>query len=273
MNVERRTLLVATAAVLVLLVLAVLAWLLLAGSRAPAKLRAGRNAAVGTNLALDLRYKYSTRVFTPAPYDSRAEFPLRLDALGGGGRTPFSLYGKRISGMGRMLAKEPAPLLYDFVGQQSDSMFTESYKLEQLAQPVYEDAHIGGRLGLHQRLAYKPGSEAQEWPGYFPDTVKAGPQAFIEGWTFFTEDDLFFFYAISPAPLSDAQRSACLQVLNSLQFNAVAGPGGKAGAEQGTEQPESVGTAGDQGSASGEAEDSAGTAAGPDSAHDAADGP
>ena len=158
-SAERRALLIATAAVLVLLVLAALAWLLLAGSRAPAKLRAGRHAAVGTNLALDVRYKYSTRVFTPAPYDGWAEFPLRLDALGGGGRDSFSLYGKRISGLGRMLAKEPAPLLYDFVGQQSDAMFTESYKLEQVGQPVYEDARIGGRLGLHQRLAYKLGQE------------------------------------------------------------------------------------------------------------------
>jgi hypothetical protein len=220
-----RTVLITIAAMLALLLVAGLAWVLLAGGGARGVGMPAGSAALASNPALNVRFHYNARVFTPALYNGHAEFPLQLDAPGGGDAPPFSFYGKRLGGLGRMLGKEPEPVLYDYAGQLSDSMFADSYGLEQAAAPHYEDARIGGRLALHQVLAYRKG-QAAHWPEFFPAAMEQSQEANIEGWTLFTQDDLFYFYAISPLPLAPSQRAACLALLNSMQFNAIqeAGP-------------------------------------------------
>lgn len=221
MSSGRRTALLAAAGVLLLLLLGALAWVLLAGGgrRGP---RIGGAPAQAANPALNVRFTYSTRYFSLAPYNGRAEFPLRLDAIAQDGASPFTLFGKRLGGLGRMLGKDPAPMLYDFAGQQSDSMFSDNFGLQPLQEPRYEDAEIGGKLALHQVLSYRRAGDAP-WPEFFPPVMQSASEAYIEGWTLFTADDLFYFYAIGPAPLEPVQRSACLGVLNSLKFNAVQG--------------------------------------------------
>jgi hypothetical protein len=205
------------AGVLALLVIAAGLYVVLApGLRQVAGVRL-RGRLQGTNPALDVRYSYDSGVFTPAPYDSRAEYPMQLDS------TDFSFYGKRIRGLGTMLGKEPGGVLYDFVGSEHFSGFEEYYKLVPAGEPHYEDAQIGGKLGLHQVAQYDAGP-GSIWPVYFPrDFVgKGAPQtAYVEGWAVFTADDLFFFQAVSVKPLDSSQRQACQQVMDSLKFNAV----------------------------------------------------
>ena len=58
-----------------------------------------------TNLALDVRYDYALGGLEPAPFDDRAEYPLRLDAA------EWSFYGKRIQGLQPMLAKDQIAML------------------------------------------------------------------------------------------------------------------------------------------------------------------
>jgi len=192
----------------------------------------------GTNLALDVRYSYDPSLLTPAPFISRAEYPLRLDGQ------DFSFYGKRIRGLGKMLVKDPAPLLYDFVGSQHMESFEEWFGLELVQDPLYEDAEIQGKLGLHQQYIYRRTAHSRGWPTYFPDCVTGGGSgaaadnagdslsgrlaanrgseyAYVEGWALFTADDLFFFQAVSPEELTDAERQACLDVLNSMQFDVL----------------------------------------------------
>lgn len=219
MSPMRRYVLIGPAIVLVLLFAAAMFWLLQPGGGNRSAAPAGR-LAVASNPALNLRFKYNTALFALAPFNSRAEFPLRLDARDDSAAAGFSFYGKRLGGLGQMLAKDPGPVLYDFTGQLSDAMFAESYGLLPGDPPRYEDAEIGGRLALHQMLQFKL-DPANQWPGYFPAAVKLGTVVYIEGWTLITNDDLFFFYALSPIPLQDTQRAACEQVLNSLQFNAI----------------------------------------------------
>jgi hypothetical protein len=216
---RRRTGLLLTAGLMALLLLAALCWLLFARGSAPGG-RVGGNPAQGTNPALNVRFAYSTRYLALAPYNGRAEFPLRLDAVAQNGISPFSFYGKRLGGLGRMLGKDPAPMLYDFAGQQSDSMFIDNYGLKPLHDPYYEDAKIGGKLALHQQLSFSR-EESASWPVFFPPSLKPATEVFIDGWTLFTADDLFYFYAIGVKPLEPEQRNACLGVLNSLKFNAV----------------------------------------------------
>jgi len=218
---RRGLILLVSGGVMLIVVLAAL-WLIL-GRTGGGPQRVLRRLATATNPALDVRYSYDAGVFTPAPYDGHADYPLRLNSPAGPAFPAFSFYGKRIRGLGRMLAKEPGPILYDFVGQENDSAFEQWYGLKPLSPPKYEDARLGGKLGLHQKLEYGkvPGKSA--WPLYFPDSVKAGDKVYIEGWTLFSKDDLFFFYAVSPEPLGTAQRNACLIVLNSLKFGAVLG--------------------------------------------------
>lgn len=243
----RRTLLIAAAALL-LAVVVVAAFVLL---RAPAgeTRQPPPDPVTGTNLALDVRLIYDAHVFIPAPFDDRAEYPLRLDADG------FSFYGKRIRGLGRMLTKDPAPLLYDFVGSQHVESFEQWFGLEPVGEPLYEDATIGGALGLHQQLTYRKTAKSRGWPSYFPPAVVAprGEQAeaepdgsyaggmarstgvdvaWIEGWALFTANDLFFFQAISAQPLTEEQRGACTAMLDSMEFDVLLAP-----PEQPAEEP------------------------------------
>ncbi len=215
----RRTGLLLAAGVLALGLIGALLWLLLAGGGRRGPSVSGPSAQA-TNPALNVRFSYSTRHFTLAPYNGRAEFPLRLDAVALDGVSPFGLYGKRLGGLGRMLGQDPAPMLYDFAGAQSDAMFIDNYGLKPLHDPRYEDAKIGGKLALHQQLSFSREASAP-WPVFFPPALQSATEAYIEGWTLFTADDLFYFYAVSAKPLEDGPRHACLGVLNSLEFNAV----------------------------------------------------
>lgn len=202
----------------VLVVLALLAVLLLVfGPRFGGSGGARRGGLSGSNPALDIRYKYDPQLFTPAPFVANEEFPLRLDATG------FSFYGKRVQGLGAMLAKAPGPLLYDFVGSQQADAFELWYRLKPVGQPLYEDATLGQRLALHQVFTYELGGEDSFWPEYFPETVKLQDKAYLEGWALFSDEDLFFFYAVAMRPLTTEQRAGCLRVLNSLEFNALLG--------------------------------------------------
>ncbi|MBN2081351.1 hypothetical protein JW859_03995 [bacterium] len=234
---KTRTILLAAAAVLMLLVLV---FVFLFSPLNPIKQRAqAARLAEGTNLGLDVRFTYNADLLTPAPFDARAEYPLRLDG------DTFSFYGKRIRGLGAMLERDPAPLLYDFVGSQHVEAFEQWFGLEQLGEPLYEDAQIGGRLGLHQVMVYQRTAQSRGWPSYFPKSVtEQGEQeapataeevvdrlavqsgvevAYIEGWVLFTDSDLFFFQAISPRKLSGAERQACTDLLDSMQFDVLLG--------------------------------------------------
>lgn len=200
---------------------------------------------VATNLTLDIRFGFDPSVFAAPSHDPRAEYPLRLDAEG------WSFYGKRIGGLGRLLAKDPAPLLYDFVGSQHMENLERYYGLVPVGEPVYADVKIGGRLGLHQQLIYRRTAESRGWPSYFPRSVTGGrptaefqsieeyrqrsiesqlainggaETAYIEGWALFTENDLFFFMAVSPAELTAGQRTACMDVLDSMRFDVLLAP-------------------------------------------------
>jgi hypothetical protein len=229
-------------------------WLL---SQGASNIIAGPRAH-GTNPALDVRFQYDPRVLEPAPYSSSAEFPLQLNAA------DWSFYGKRIRGAGDMLAKDPGPMLYDFVASQQDDVFGSWYKLKLEGKPMYEDARLQRRLGVHTVTVYNRAPESRGWPAYFPASVtgeteegnsadlnykpdtkskevlsdsteeqivrsiaKAGGEsrAVVEGWALYTEHDLFFFYAIAPKPLSEKQRNAAIAVINSMQFDAVLGSG------------------------------------------------
>jgi hypothetical protein len=209
----RRSLLLALSGLALLALIAALGWLLI-GSGGGFH---ARSLSSGSNAALDVRYSYDNVLFQATPYVGNAEFPLQLDAKAGKSAQPFSLYGKRIRGLAKLLKKDPTAMLFDFIGQQNDSVFEEWYKLKPLKKPDYEDVTIQRKLGLHQRLVYAKGN--MEWPPYFPAGVKQGDKVHIEGWTFFSDKDLFFFYAIAAEPLTPRSRAACLAVMNSLKFN------------------------------------------------------
>lgn len=219
-----------TAVALVVILAVAVIWLLTAeiGGGGPG----GRtDLRTGTIPALDLRYGYDQAVFTPAPYDGRAEFPLRLDAAG------FSFYGKRIRGAGLLLEQTPQSQLYDFVGTEDAEVFETYYGLKRTFEK-YEDARIGGKLALHTRLTFEYTELSVGWPSYFPDNVKAGKTAHLEGWALFSAEDLFYFYAVASQPLTDGQRAACTEVLNSLEFNALLGGGEPQTEQRAPEQTE-----------------------------------
>lgn len=242
----RRWMLVGAAAVLLLAVILIMLVLFAPGSRG---IRGSfAKQAEATNLELDVRFSYDPSLLTPAPFDSRAEYPLRLDG------EHFSFYGKRIRGLGKFLVKEPAPLLYDFVGSQHMESFEQWFGLELMEEPVYEDAQLGGHLGLHQLYIYRRTEKSKGWPIYFPDCVTAAgvdedPEdnqtvsgrlaadsgadiAYIEGWALFSPNDLFFFQAVSPAKLTEEQRQACLDIMDSMQFDVLLSPSPAAESDQ-----------------------------------------
>ncbi|MCC7478294.1 hypothetical protein IT575_07515 [bacterium] len=210
----------------VLLLALIGAVLLLARQGNGSARNASRRLSSGSNLALDLRYSYDAQFLQPGEYDGAAEFPLRLDGA------EFSFYGKRIRGAGKILAREPGPVLYDFVGSQHTEVFEFWYKLEPEGEPKYEDAQLQGRLALHQSMKYKLGPDSRGWPRYFPDSLRGSLQpdgsrsggadtAHIEGWVLFGSEDLYFFYAIGPRELSESERVAMVALINSMQFNAL----------------------------------------------------
>ena len=172
--------------------------------------------ATGTNPTLDIRFKYDPAVLSPAPHDSRAEYPLQLDGQGWG------LYGKRIRGLGAMLETIPGPLLYDYVASQHADTYEDWYKFEMLEEE-YEDTTIGGRPAVHCTWVFGRTADSRDWPGYFPDAVKAGEQVHMQGWSVFSNNDLFFFYTFSSEPIGDADLGAVVDLLNSLEYGALFG--------------------------------------------------
>lgn len=216
-----RAVLLVLAAVLAVAVVALGAWIMLGGSGTGAGSgKPGRAQLLSaTNPALDVRYEYDAGVFSPADYDAKAEYPLHLRGDG------FDFHGKRIRGVGRMLAQDPGGMLYDFVGVEHMESLEQYYKLRLVGDPVYEDAQIAGRLGLHQQYRFEATADSR-WPQYFPPEyqLKNPPDtAYVEGWAVFTSEDLFFFQAVSVDPLTPEQRKACMDVMDSMQFGAVLG--------------------------------------------------
>lgn len=178
-----------------------------------------RRLLSAVNPTLNVRYRYDSQVFTPAAFDPLGEFALRLNGRAESTAGPrFAFYGKRIEGIGDLLGKEPAPILYDFVGSQYTAEFEESFGLRLLDEPQYEDFELHGALGLHQLLRYARES-GQRWPAWFPGGLVEEQEATVEGWVFFHGSDLFYFYAVSAAPLNEAERAACLAVLQSMEFD------------------------------------------------------
>jgi hypothetical protein len=211
MSTRRPTLLIA-ASILLLVLAAAITWLLTHGAAGGYR---AKKPMTASNPALNVRFTYDASVFKPAPYDGRAEFPLRLDA------DTFSFYGKRIRGIGTFLAREPGPMLYDFVGTQHEDVFTY-YRLEPVGETRYEDADLGGELGLHTTATYRQVDASIGLPGYFPAAVQEGSEFTVESWARFSDNDLFYFYAISAAPLGSGERAACDAVIDTLRFDALA---------------------------------------------------
>jgi hypothetical protein len=219
----RRPLLFGAAGLLLALLVLAVVWLLRSGSEGGGYRIS--HAQTASNPALDVRFTYDGAALTLADFDPAAEFALRLDGA------DWSFYGKRIQGLGAMLGKDPAPMLYDFVGSQHNDVFESWYGLKPVGEPLYEDVKLGGKLGLHTRHAYALASGSRGWPEYFPASVtgksggKTAQQASVEGWALFTAEDLFFFYAVAPQPLTERQLELCEAIIRSMQFGAVLGAG------------------------------------------------
>lgn len=238
---KRNTLIWIAAAVVGLLACALLVWALLP----QAALRGRHKYVKAINPALNIGYRYDGLRFKPAPYDAGAEFAFQLDGQPG---YPMSLYGKRIAGIGSLLGKAPGAMLYDFVGTQYVDELVDNYKLAPQGEPRYEDIQLHGGLGLHQLLQYRR-PDGRSWPRWFPAGLEASEAATLEGWVFFHGPDLFFFYAVSAAPLDEASRAACLSVVQSLQFEK-AGAAAPDAAAAPAQQDEADGEAPPQDSAS-----------------------
>ena len=229
------------AAVLAVLFVVALAWLCLTpksrrggagGGHAPADMQKGSNPN------LDVKFSYDANRLAVGPFVDNAEFPFLLEGDG------WSLMGKRIRGMATLLHKEPVSALYDWLGVMQMEGLEKYYDMQPAGEPVYEDWQVDERLAVHQQLQYDVTKDEPLLPGYFPvklqETLGKGNTIYIEGWVFFTDRDLFFFQAVSGKPLSEAQRSACDDVLQSLQFDAMLGAG-----RQQESTPQEAGTAED----------------------------
>jgi hypothetical protein len=223
---NKRSLLWGVSGALLLAAVLALIWLLRSDGGAAGS-GGGRGKGSASNPALDLRFGYDPAQFRVGAYDPNAEFPLLLEGLVDG-KPVWALGGKRIRGIATMLQKAPGQMLFDFVGSQDDEAFVSLYKLSPQGIPTYEDAKVQGQLALHTAQTYRKSATDSAWPSWFPEAVKSGDTAYVEGWAFFSPEDLFFFYAVSPAPISDAQRAACQRVLDSLRFGAILGDSDKA---------------------------------------------
>jgi hypothetical protein len=223
---ERNRTILIVSALISLLALA----LVLLALRPGATARAGRKLLDGANPVLDVRFRYDGNRFVLAGFDPTAEFALRLDGRAAPGAEPqFALFGKRIEGVGRFLEKAPGAMLFDFVGSQYAEEFEQNDGLVPMADPVYEDIQVHGGLGLHQVLRYtRP--EGGRWPHWFPEGMAESDNAVLQGWVFFHDADLFFFYAVSPGDLDPDTLEACRDVIASLSFapgGAVPDPAGE----------------------------------------------
>lgn len=220
---DRRSLNLLAAGLAVLLV-AGLAWVMLApepGSQPGTEALGPPKIQHAGNPQLELRFSYDARYMKVGPFIDNAEFPMLLEGDG------WILQGKRISGMATLLHKEPISALYDWLGVMQMEGLERYYDLKEAEEPVYEDWNIGDKLAVHQRLVYETSKADPLLPAYISDSIRTidekGARIYIEGWVFFTDKDLFFFQAVSSEPLDEGQRQACDLVLQSLEFDALAG--------------------------------------------------
>jgi hypothetical protein len=234
-----------------LLLLGAAYWVLLQPPRGHAQ-TAGQLSA--SNPALELRYHYDPGIFHPAPYDPRAEFPLRLDAA------DWSFYGKRLQGLGTGLVDQPPPDVYSVVNDANTAVYREFYKLEQEGESEYQIVQLANLQALRQRLTLRLGPDSRGWPAYFPPSVRgdktyrltlpnpnadkafggipeveqmkrkaaentdpktAPERAYIYGWALFNKQDLYFFQAISARPLDERELGDIEAMIGTMEYGAL----------------------------------------------------
>ena len=230
----RSTVLYAIAGLLAVLLLAGMAWIFFGSlaSRADRQTKATHQMQKGSNPNLDVRFEYNPALLSIGPFVDNAEFPFLMEGEG------WLLQGKRIRGMASLLHKQPVSALYDWLGVMQMEGLERYYDMKPAQDPLYEDWQVGERLAVHQHLVYAVSADKPSLPGYFPEAVLSnaslGSQIYIDGWVFFSEQDLFFFQAVSGARLTTEQLEACDEVLQSMQFNALLGGTGSAPEDEAT---------------------------------------
>ena len=249
-------LLYGVAGVLLALLLAAVAWLLLQGGSGGI----GRGpSASGTNPALDVRFRYNPRLLRPAAYDSAAEFPLQLDGadfsfyakrirgvgemLGDKAAQPmlYDFVGSQQNDLFEYwyrLKPEGKPLYEDARLQGRLALHTvtvyDRVKESRGWPPYFPRSVTGDTPAGNSALpdsAVDENSKSDEALDEETENqvvrsiAKAGgvDKAYVESWALYTKSDLFFFYAVSPHELTSSERDAVINVINSLQFNAVMG--------------------------------------------------
>lgn len=238
----RRALLVSSAAILLAFALAVAVMLFRSNQQAGWAQKTSLQQA--TNLALDIRYYFDPTVLTLVDTPQNADYPLRLDG------DDWSFYGKRIRGIRQWLDNDAGSQFYDFVSYLNLENYESWYGLKTVGDTLYEDTTIGSRLAVHQQLAYKRSSASRGWPSFFPDSVtdassgnadkRSGGNpadvdsslvvsdgletAYLEAWSLFSDNDLFFFQAVSPQRLTSEQQECVQTLLDSIEFDVLFAP-------------------------------------------------
>ena len=276
-TMQTRNMLIVGGAALLLLVAAAL-WILFQQPRGVAKSLRLLSAA---NPALDVRYHYDPSTFRPAPYDQHGEFPLRLDAK------DWSFYGKRIKGAGELLVKQPQAVVYKFVNDAGNSVYTEFYKLVQEGETKSDAVELGGLPSQRESMVLALVDQSRGWPSYFPaaivgnqtnpmgrqdkradkafgdipeveqykhDHIDNAPEhspaqtkAFVYSWAQFDKKDLFFFQAVSARPLTDAELQTAEAIIDSMEYDALLGAAGAPAAGEATPPPADTSSLGSTG--------------------------
>jgi hypothetical protein len=257
------------AGVLLALLLAAVVWLLSQGSGGGL---GGGPRASGTNPALDVRYRYNPRLLKPAPYDPNAEFPLQLDGanfsfygkrlrgagtmLGDNPAQPmlYDFVGSQQNEVFEYWYRlKPAgkPVYEDARLQGKLALHTRTVydrTKDSRGWPAYfpvavtGDTAVGNAADMDAPPPVKgPGDAILDEPTedqIVRNIAKSGgaDKAYVEGWVFYTKNDLFFFYTVSADELGRSERDAAIEVINSMQFDAVLGST-PAPAEKSTEPP------------------------------------
>lgn len=238
----RRGLLIGAAVILLALVLAVALTLFRSNQQTGWAQKTSLQSA--TNLALDIRFSYDPMMLTLVDTPQNADYPLRLDG------DDWSFYSKRIRGIRHWLDNDAGSQFYDFVSYLNLENYESWYGLEAIGDILYEDTTIGGRLAVHQQLAYRRSRTSRGWPSFFPasvtlassndedtsssaDAAVAGSSlvvsdgletAYLEAWSLFSDNDLFFFQAVSPQRLTSEQRDGIQTFLDSIEFDVLLTP-------------------------------------------------
>jgi len=245
----------AVAGVLLAVLLAAIIWLLLQGGGG---MHLGPRAS-GTNPALNVRYTYNPKLLKPAPYDGAAEFPLQLDGsdfsfygkrirgagemLGDKPAQPmlYDFVGSQQNEVFEYwfrLKPEGKPLYEDARLQGKLALHTVTVydrTKDSRGWPAYfplaitGDVEAGNGADPNAPMPVKhkgdPILDEQTEDEVVRSIAKAGgaDKAYVEGWAFYTKNDLFFFYAVSASELTNAQRNAVIDLMNGMQFDAVLG--------------------------------------------------